>query len=104
MDTIFMKSQNSKNSNPHRLLLNLTDTLDLRKDKYVALSNLRIYYTLENIKKLYKNNKSEILAPTWNEELELLDGSYSISDIQNYFEYMLKKYGKRLLILQYKYE
>ena len=99
-----MKSQNSKNSNPHRLLLNLTDTLDLRKDKYVALSNLRIYYTLENIKKLYKNNKSEILAPTWNEEFELLDGSYSISDIQNYFEYMLKKYGKRLLILQYKYE
>ena len=50
MDTIFMKSKNSKNSNPHRLLLNLTDTLDLRKDKYIALSNLRIYYTLENIK------------------------------------------------------
>ena len=45
-----MKSKNSKNSNPHRLLLNLTDTLDLRKDKYIALSNLRIYYTLENIK------------------------------------------------------
>ena len=99
-----MKSKNSKNSKPHRLLLNLTDTLDLRKDKYIALSNLRIYYTLENIKKLYKNNKSEISAPTWNEEFELLDGSYSISDIQNYFEYMLKKYGKRLLILQYKYK
>ena len=45
-----MKAKNSKNSNPHRLLLNLTDTLDLRKDKYIALSNLRIYYTLENIK------------------------------------------------------
>ena len=45
-----MKSKNSKNSKPHRLLLNLTDTLDLRKDKYIALSNLRIYYTLENIK------------------------------------------------------
>ena len=45
-----MKSKNSKNSNPHRLLLNLTDTLDLRKDKCIALSNLRIYYTLENIK------------------------------------------------------
>ena len=45
-----MKSKNSKNSNPHRLLLNLTDTLDLRKDKYIALSNLRIYYTFENIK------------------------------------------------------
>ena len=59
---------------------------------------------MENIKKLYKNNKSEISAPTWNEEFELLDGSYSISDIQNYFEYMLKKYGKRLLILQYKYK
>ena len=59
---------------------------------------------MENIKKLYKNNKSKISAPTWNEEFELLDGSYSISDIQNYFEYMLKKYGKRLLILQYKYK
>ena len=48
-----MNSQNSKTSDPHRLLLNLTIKIDLRrKDKYIALSNLSIYYTLENIKKV----------------------------------------------------
>ena len=46
METIFMNSENSKTSDPHRLLLNLTDKTDVRrKDKYVALSNLSIYYT-----------------------------------------------------------
>ena len=46
MDTIFMNSENSKTSDPHRLLLNLTDKTEVRrKDKYVALSNLSIYYT-----------------------------------------------------------
>ena len=50
MDTIFMNSENSKTSDPHRLLINLTDKIDLRrKDKYVALSNLSIYYTWRNI-------------------------------------------------------
>ena len=42
---------------------------------------LSIYYTLENIKKSYKKNKFKISAPTWNEEFELLYGSYSVSDI-----------------------
>ena len=46
-------------------------------------------------KKLYKNNKFKISAPTWNEEFELPDGSYSISDIQDYFEYILKKHGEK---------
>ena len=101
MDTIFMNSENSKTSDPHRLLLNLTDKINLkRSDKYVALSNLSIYYTWKNIKKSYKNNKFKISAPTWNEEFELPDGSYSISDIQDYFEYILKKHGERQLILQ----
>ena len=78
MDTIFMNSENSKTSDPHRLLLNLTDKINLkRSDKYVGLSNLSIYYTWKNIKKLYKNNKFKISAPTWNEEF----GSYSVSDI-----------------------
>ena len=46
MDTIFMNSENSKTSDPHRLLFNLTDKINLRRsDKYVALSNLSIYYT-----------------------------------------------------------
>ena len=53
-----MNSKNSKTSHPHRLLLNLTDKISLkRSDKYVALSNLSIYNTLENIKKSYNNNK-----------------------------------------------
>ena len=67
MDTIFMNSKNIKTSDPHRLLLNLTDKIDLRKDKYIALSNISIYYTCKNIKKSYKNNKFKISAPTWKE-------------------------------------
>ena len=91
-----MNSENIKTSDPHRLLLNLTDKIDLRrKDKYIALSNLSIYYIWKNIKKSYNKNKFKISAPTWNEEFELPDGSYSISGIQNYFEYILKKaWGK----------
>ena len=65
MDTIFMNSENSKISDPHRLLLNLLDKIDLKgSDRYVALSNLSIYYTWKNIKKSYKNNKFKTLAPT----------------------------------------
>ena len=77
MNTIFMNSKNSKTSDPPRLLLNLTDKIGLRrKERYFALSNLSIYYTWENIKKSYNNNKFKISAPTWNEEFELPDGSY----------------------------
>ena len=76
-----MNSENSKTFDPHRLLLNLSDKINLkRSDKYVALSILRIYYTWKNIKKSYKNSKFEISALTWNEEFELPDGSFSISD------------------------
>ena len=61
MDTIFKNSKNSRKSDPHRLLLNLTDEINLkRSDKYVALSNLKIYYTWKNTKSLYKNNKFKI--------------------------------------------
>ena len=88
MNTIFMNSKSCKTSDPHRLLLNLTDKIDLRrKDKYIALSNLI------NIEKSYKNNKFKISAPTWNEKFELPDRSYSVSDIQDYFEYISKKHG-----------
>ena len=93
MDTIFMNSANSKTYDPHRLLFNLPDKINLkRSDKYVALSNLNIYYTWKNIKKPNKNNKFKISAPTWNEEFELPDGSYSVSDIQGFFEYIIKKH------------
>ena len=81
---MFMNSGNSKTSDPHRLLLNLLGKINLkRKDKSVALSNLGNYYAWKYIKKTYKNNKYIISAPTWNEEFELPDGSYSVSDIQD---------------------
>ena len=95
MNTIFMNSENSKTSEYHVLLLKLTDKLDLRRgEKTVALSNLSIYYTWKNVKSSYNNNKFKISAPTWSEEFELSDGSYSVSDIQDYFEYILKKHSE----------
>ena len=91
-----MNSKNSKTSDLHRILLNLLDKKNLkRNDKYVVLSNLSIYYTWKNIKNSYKNHKFKISAPTWNEKFELSDGSYSVSDIQDYFEYILKKYFEK---------
>ena len=61
MNTTFINSKNSKTSDPHRLLISLTDKIDLRiKDKYIALSNLSIYYTWKNIKSSYKSNKFKI--------------------------------------------
>ena len=91
-----MNSINSKQSDPNRLLPNLSDKVDLKgSDKYVALSNLSIYYTWKNTKKLHKNNKFKISAPTWNDKFELTDRSYSVSDIQDYFEYILKKHWEK---------
>ena len=82
MNTISLNSKNSKTSDTHRLLLNLTDKINWkRSDKYVALSIRSMYNIWKNIKKLYKNNKFNISAPTWNEELELPGGSYYILDI-----------------------
>ena len=95
MNNIFMNSKNSKTSKPYILKLKLTDKLDLRiGEKVIALSNLSIYYTWKNIKSSYNNNKFKISAPTWNKEFTLPDGSHSISDIQDYFEYILKKHGE----------
>ena len=89
MDTTFMNSENSKNSKPHVLILNLTDKIDLRRcEKSIPLSSRRIYYTWKNIKSSYINNKFKISAPTWNDKFELPDGSYTVSDIQYYFEYI----------------
>ena len=89
MDTIFMNSENNKNSESHVLIPKLTNKLDLRiGKKTIALSNLSIYYTWKNIKSCYNNNKFKISAPTWNDNFELSDGTYSVSDIQGYFEYI----------------
>ena len=84
MDTIFMNSDNSKTSKSHILKLKLTSNLDLRiAEKVIAISNLSIYYTWKNIKSTYNNNK-----------FKLPDGSYSVSDIQDYFKYVLKNHGE----------
>ena len=97
MDTIFMNSENIRTSKYHVSVLKLTDKLDLRRGpKSVALSNLSIYYTRKNIKSSYKNNKFKISAPTWSDEFELPHGSYSISDIHYYFEYILKKHSENV--------
>ena len=93
MDTIFMNSENSKTSMSHVLILKLTNNLDLRiGETIIALSNLSIYYTWKNIKSSYNNNTFNISAPIWNDKFELPDGSYSVSDIQDFFEYILKKH------------
>ena len=83
-----MNFENSKTSKPHVLILQLTDKLDVRRgEQTVALSSLSTYYTWKNIKSLYEN-KFKISAPTWNGKFELPYGSYSASDIQDYFEYI----------------
>ena len=88
-----MKLENSKTPDAHKVLLNLSEKINLkRSDKYVALSNLSIYDVWKNIKTSNKNNKFKIWDPTWNEEFELPDGSYSVSGIKDYFEYIIKKH------------
>ena len=78
-------------------MLKLTDKLDLRRgQKSVALSNVSIYYTWKNVKSSYNNNRFKISAPTWSAEFKLPDGSYSISDIQDYFKYILKKHSENV--------
>ena len=90
-----MNSDNSKSSKSHILKLKLTSKLDLRiGEKVIALSNLSIYYTWKNIISSYNDNKFQISTPTWSDKFELPDGSYSVSDIQDYFEYILKKHGE----------
>ena len=82
-----MNSENNKTSNPHVLTLKFTSKLDLRLgEKVIALSNPSIFYTWRNINSSYNNNKLKISAPTWNDEFKLPDGSYSVSDIQDYFK------------------
>ena len=96
-ETIFLNSKNSHTSKPHVFILKFTDKLDLgRGENRIALSNLSIYYTSKNIKNSYNNNKFKISAPTWNDKIELPDGSYSASDIQDYFEYIFKKHWENI--------
>ena len=93
METISMNTENSKTNEPLKFILNLSQKLDLRgSNKHIRVQNLSIYYTWKHIRKQYKNSKLEIIAPTWNDEFELPDGFYSVSDIQDYIEYTIKKH------------
>ena len=88
-----MNTENSKTNKSHRFKLDLADKLNLKNlKKNMALVNLSIYYTWENIKSEYNNNKFKIFAPTWNETFDLPDCSYSLADIQDYFEFIIKKH------------
>ena len=90
-----MNTENSKANEPHRFKLSLADKLNLKDpSKNLALAYLSIYYTWKNIKSVYNNYKSKISAPSWNDGFELCGGSYSISDIQDYFEFIIKKTRK----------
>ena len=88
-----MNTEISKANEPHRFKLDLTDKRNLKNpNKNMALADLSIYYTWKNIKSEYNNNKFKISATTWNDTFDLPDGSYSIADIQDYFEFFIKKY------------
>ena len=94
MESFFMNTKNSKTNEPNRFKYDLIDKLDLKNpNKNMALANLSIYYTWKNVKSTYNNNKFKISAPTWNETFDLPDGSYNISEIQDYIEYIIKKHG-----------
>ena len=80
-----MNPENSKPSHPHRLLFNIVE-------KECCLIKCYHFYTWENIKSLYRNYKFKVLAPTWNDKFELPDRSFSVSDIQDYFDYIIKKH------------
>ena len=93
MKTSFMNSKNSKTNKPYKFKYDLIDKLDLRNpNKNVALANLSISYTWKNVKSTYNNDKFKISVPTWNETFDLPDGSYNISEIQDYIEYIIKKH------------
>ena len=105
METFFMNSKNGKTIKPNRFKYDLIDKLDFKNpNKNMALANLSIYYTWKNVKSTYNNNKFKISAPTWNETFELPDGSYNTSQMQDYIEYIIKKYetiGENASILIY---
>ena len=92
-----MNSENNTTSKPRILMLKLNDKLDLRRgEKIIALWNLSIYYTWKIIKSSYNNNEFKISAPTWKDKFQLPDGLYSVSNIQDYFEYILKKHRENI--------
>ena len=88
-----MNTENSKTNEPHRFKLDLTDKLNLKNpNKNMALANLSIYFTCKNIKSEYNNNKFKLSAPTYNDTFDLPNSFHSIADIQDCFEFIIKKH------------
>ena len=100
-----MNTENSKTNESNKFIYQFTDKLNLKtpNNKNIGLVNLSIYYTWKNIKSTYSNNNFEISAPTQNDKFDLPDASYSISDIQDYFEVIIKKHEPLAEILPYKF-
>ena len=93
METTFMNTENSKTNESHKFVLNLSQRLDLRSlDKHVVLQKFIYLLHMKKYKKQYKNNKIKIIAPTWNDEFELLDCFNSVSDIEDYIEFIIKNH------------
>ena len=90
---LYLRTWKSTTSEPHVVIFRLTDKLVLRRgEKNVSLSNCSIYYTWKNKKSPYNKYIFKISAPTCSDKFKLPDGSYSVSHIQEYFEYIKKKH------------
>ena len=88
-----MNTLSSKTNGSNKFIYQFTYKLNLKNpNKNMQLAKLSIYYTWKNIKSKYNNNKFKISAPTWNDQFDLPNESYSLSDIQDYFEYIIKKH------------
>ena len=88
-----MNTLNRKTNESNKFIYQFTDKLNLKiPNKHMTLANLSICYTWKNIKSEYNNNKFKISALTWNDEFNLSDVLYSVSDIQDYFKYIIKKH------------
>ena len=99
-----MNTLNGRTIESNRFVYQFTDKLNLKNpNKNIALAHLSIYYTWKNIKSEYNNNKFKIRAPIWNDEFNLPNGSYSVSDIQDYFEYIIKNMKLLQIIILYRF-
>lgn len=88
-----MNSEYSKISDLDRLVLNLADETNLKmSDKYISLSNVSFCYTWKKLKNSHKNNKHKISTLTWNDKFELPNGSHFASNIEDYFEFIIKNH------------
>ena len=103
MKTIFMNTEKSKTNETNKFIYQFTDKLNLKNpnNKNIELVDLTIYYTWKNIKSAYNSNKFKISASTWNDEFDLTDGSYSISDILDYFEFIIKRHCLKILLYKF---